>query len=45
MEKKNGKGKKYDYDGELRFEGEFLNGKSWNGEGVEYDCDEYEEYD
>ena len=27
------------------FEGEFLNDKSWNGEGVEYDRDEYEKYD
>ena len=43
--KRNGKGKKYNDEGILIFEGEFLNGQSWNGEGVEYDNDEYEEYD
>ena len=29
--KANGKGKEYDFDGKLIFEGEFLNGKRWNG--------------
>ena len=41
MEKeKNGErygiGKEYDSDGKLIFEGEYLNGKSWNGKGKEY---------
>ena len=44
-DKRNGKGKEFNDEGELRFEGEFLNGKNWNGEGVEYNIDEYEEYD
>ena len=33
--KRNGKGKEYDYDGNLIFEGEYLNGKR-NGKGKEY---------
>ena len=33
-----GKGKEYNaYNDELLFEGEFLNGKRWNGKGKEYD--------
>ena len=31
--KKNGKGKEYYYNGELKFEGEYSNGKRWNGKG------------
>jgi hypothetical protein len=31
MEKKNGKGKEYDFFGNLVFEGEYLNGRKWNG--------------
>ena len=36
--KKNGKGKEFDGDtyGDLLFEGEFLNGKRWNGKGIEH---------
>ena len=34
--KGNGKVKEYDYDGSLRFEGEYKNGKR-NGKGKEYD--------
>ena len=30
---KNGKGKKYYKNGNLKFEGEYLNGKKWNGKG------------
>ena len=30
---RNGKGKEYNHKGELIFEGEFLNGKRWNGKG------------
>ena len=30
---RNGKGKEYDYNGELKFEGEYLNGNRWNGKG------------
>ena len=30
---RNGKGKEYYSDGELLFEGEYLNGKKWNGKG------------
>ena len=29
----NGKVKEYYYDGKLIFEGEYLNGKKWNGKG------------
>ena len=37
MEKKNGKGKEYNkYTGKLIFEGEYLNGKKWNGKCIEY---------
>ena len=36
MEKKNGKGKEYNEDGELIFEGEYLNGIRWNGKGKEF---------
>ena len=35
--KRNGKGKEYDWKGKLIFEGEYLNGKRWNGN--EYDPD------
>ena len=35
---RNGKGKEYDYDDKLKFEGEYLNGKR-NGKGKEYDYD------
>ena len=34
----NGKGKEYNYDGKLIFEGEYLNGKR-NGKGKEYNYD------
>ena len=30
---RNGKGKEYDYNNKLRFEGEYLNNKRWNGKG------------
>ena len=33
---KNGKGKEYNFEGELIFEGEYLNGKR-NGKGIEYE--------
>ena len=29
----NGKGKEYDKNGELIFEGEYKDGKNWNGNG------------
>ena len=32
----NGKGKEYNYQGELLFEGEYLEGKRWNGIEKEY---------
>ena len=35
----NGKGKEYDVDGNLLFEGEYLYGERWNGKGREYDFD------
>ena len=35
MEKK-GKGKEFNYDDKFIYEGEYLNGKRWNGEGKEY---------
>ena len=31
--KRNGKGKEYNYDGKIIFEGEYLDGKRWNGKG------------
>ncbi len=31
--KRNGKGKEYDTDGNMIFEGEYLKGKRWNGTG------------
>ena len=31
--KRNGKGKEYDLDGKLKFEGEYLYGKKWDGKG------------
>ena len=31
-----GKGKEYNYEGELLYEGDFLEGKRHNGKGVEY---------
>ena len=33
---RNGKGKEYDYTGDILFEGEYLNEKKWNGKGKEY---------
>ena len=36
MEKKNGKGKKYDNNGNVIFEGEYLNGKIFDESGVEF---------
>ena len=37
MEKKNGRGKEYDYNGKLLFEGEYKNNLRFNGKGKEYD--------
>ena len=34
------KGKEYDYNGRLLFEGEYLNGRKWKGKIKEYDKDE-----
>ena len=34
-DKRNGYGKEYDKDGNLIFEGEYLNGQRWNGKGKE----------
>ena len=33
---RNGKGKEYNLDGKLIFEGEYLKGKRWNGKGKEF---------
>jgi len=33
MERENGKGKEYCYDGKLMFKREYLNGKRWNVKG------------
>ena len=33
MEQKNGKVKEYYKNGKLKFEGEYLNGEIWNGQG------------
>ena len=33
MEKKNGKGKEYYNNGTIKFEGEYLYGKEWDGKG------------
>ena len=35
MEKKNGKGKEYIYGDIIRFDGEYLNDKKWNGKGYD----------
>ena len=32
-DKRHGKGKEYNSKGNIRFEGEFLNGIKWNGKG------------
>ena len=37
--KRNGKGKEYNDKGQLKFEGEYLNGDKWNGKFKEYDDD------
>ena len=34
--KRSGKGKEYNNDGEILFEGEYLDGNRWNGKGIEY---------
>jgi len=31
---KNGKGKRYNYEGILEFEGEYLNGNKWKGKDM-----------
>ena len=31
------KGKEYDYNGRLLFEGEYINGRKWKGKIKEYD--------
>ena len=41
--KVNGKGKEYYYNGNLIFEGEYLNGRKWNGKG--YDINNNLEYE
>ena len=33
--KRNGKGKEFYYDGKLKFEGKYLNGKKWEGKGYD----------
>ena len=35
MKKKNGNGKEYFRNGNLKFEGEYLNGNKWNGKGFD----------
>ena len=43
MEKEMEKGKEYsDFHGQLVFEGEYLNGKRWNGKGYNFGHLEYE---
>ena len=37
--KRNGEGKEYNEDGQLIFEGEYLDGKKWKGIAKEYDED------
>ena len=34
--KRNGKGKEYNENGNLKYDGEYLNGYRWNGKGKEY---------
>ena len=36
---RNGQGKRYDYEGEILFEGIYLNGEKWTGKGKEYHTD------
>ena len=42
---RNGKGKKYDYEQEIKFEGIYKNGEKWNGKGKEYYTNHDEEND
>ena len=42
---RNGKGIRYDYEGEILFEGIYLNGEKWTGKGKEYYTDHDEEDD
>ena len=43
MEKENGKGKEYDFEDKLKFEGEYLNGKrNRKGKGYYWDSDKLE---
>ena len=37
---RNGKGKEFYGNGEIRFNGEYLYGKRWNGKKIEYNDDE-----
>ena len=39
----NGKGKEYYYDGSLKYEGEYLNGKMWNGFLFDYHSEQTHE--
>ena len=41
--KRNGKGEEYNSNGNLVFEGEYLNGKKWNG--IWYDNERNEDYE
>ena len=34
--RRNGKGKEYNYNGELKFEEKYKKNKKWNGKGKEY---------
>ena len=40
MEKKNGKGREFFDNGSLKYEGEYLNGKKWNGKGYNYESND-----
>ena len=42
---RNGKGIRYDYEGEILFEGIYLNGEKWTGKGKEYYTDHDDEDD
>ena len=42
---RNGKGKKYDHEQEIKFEGIYKNGEKLNGKGKEYYTDHNEEND
>ena len=38
-DQRNGRGKEYNFKGDVIFEGEYLNNQRWNGKGIEHTYD------